>query len=426
MYKQIVILQFANVNLMTLGTQNENPNLPNNAIHEVDAIQNSGKFQAIAASFCNRLEIAIPQYLADVITEEVFKPTINQWLEGEIDTLGQLSKKLETAIEQWYQSDKAKEGLWAVSEEAYEQLQADLLKELAPIYHNYNISLPYEDLRSLVNFNHPEVTGKLDLSGLDPAGSIWGPDAISRLALTSSITGGIVGAISGSTAGALATFLIICIGVLVSMVIASPWLITWGSASIIAIFVATISGLIGAKKGSNTFGQQFIDSKLKQYINANIPQEKRSQIKLSSLVKFISKTRGFLQRYIAANMHGTLNTDVIANELYSKIRGQIGKAVAEVLQHKVGRHIALSKLDVRLIGLYHFLLLRVSLEDIRTFCFEIQIDYEEIDGEKKSVKLMTLLEYCAKREMTDVLIRGVISTRPDLSEIRHIWNSSRT
>lgn len=65
-----------------------------------------------------------------------------------------------------------------------------------------------------------------------------------------------------------------------------------------------------------------------------------------------------------------------------------------------------------------FLIENFSDDDIRDLCFDLEIDYEELEGENKSSKIRQLILYCENRGLIEKLERCVRENRDD-SQIHH-------
>lgn len=75
-------------------------------------------------------------------------------------------------------------------------------------------------------------------------------------------------------------------------------------------------------------------------------------------------------------------------------------------------------LPVELTDANRFLLFNVlttyyDLQDIRTLVFWLEISYDELAGEAKQAKVVSLLEYCFKHRMLKKLFEHVRMERPD-------------
>lgn len=57
---------------------------------------------------------------------------------------------------------------------------------------------------------------------------------------------------------------------------------------------------------------------------------------------------------------------------------------------------------------------RLDETDIRTICFDVNLDFENLSGQNKSEKVIALLRHFEQRQQLDFLLRAVKSMRPDL------------
>lgn len=57
---------------------------------------------------------------------------------------------------------------------------------------------------------------------------------------------------------------------------------------------------------------------------------------------------------------------------------------------------------------------RLDETDIRTLCFDVDLDFENLSGQNKREKVVALLRHFEQRQQLDFLLRAVKSMRPDL------------
>lgn len=57
---------------------------------------------------------------------------------------------------------------------------------------------------------------------------------------------------------------------------------------------------------------------------------------------------------------------------------------------------------------------RLEVLEIKALCFDLHIDYENLTGNTKGEKVMSLLEYCERRDKVEELLRHAVESRPDL------------
>ncbi len=58
-------------------------------------------------------------------------------------------------------------------------------------------------------------------------------------------------------------------------------------------------------------------------------------------------------------------------------------------------------------GLHHFLEAHYDLEELRTLCFELGVDYDSLTGEGKSAKARELITYCERHDVLDKLVTAM-------------------
>ncbi len=68
-----------------------------------------------------------------------------------------------------------------------------------------------------------------------------------------------------------------------------------------------------------------------------------------------------------------------------------------------------------LTGLQKLICGRFNMEEIRTLCFDLALDFDDLGGEK-SLKTYQLLIYCCRRGMLEQLTQLIIQERPDLKD----------
>ena len=59
---------------------------------------------------------------------------------------------------------------------------------------------------------------------------------------------------------------------------------------------------------------------------------------------------------------------------------------------------------------------RFDAEELRTLCFDLDVDYDSLRGEGKAGKARELVAYLARQDRLDELIAAVQRARPDLAE----------
>ena len=57
---------------------------------------------------------------------------------------------------------------------------------------------------------------------------------------------------------------------------------------------------------------------------------------------------------------------------------------------------------------------RLDVTDIRTLCFDVDLEFENLSGQNKQEKVIDLLAHFERRQQLDYLLRAVKSMRPDL------------
>lgn len=72
----------------------------------------------------------------------------------------------------------------------------------------------------------------------------------------------------------------------------------------------------------------------------------------------------------------------------------------------------------------------LNLEEFRTLCYDLSIDYDELPGESKTAKCRELIAYLQRRDQLDTLIAHLETSRTDLQEelaaIKSLPVSART
>lgn len=68
----------------------------------------------------------------------------------------------------------------------------------------------------------------------------------------------------------------------------------------------------------------------------------------------------------------------------------------------------------QLVGLRQALEDRLSDDDLRTLCFDLGVDYEDLPGQRKSIKIQELLMYFVRRKGISDLIEVGRQQRPDI------------
>jgi hypothetical protein len=68
----------------------------------------------------------------------------------------------------------------------------------------------------------------------------------------------------------------------------------------------------------------------------------------------------------------------------------------------------------RLTQLRTLLVERFNLEELRTLCFDLGVEYENLPGEGKSAKARELVAHLARRGRTQELVRLIVELRPDV------------
>lgn len=63
-----------------------------------------------------------------------------------------------------------------------------------------------------------------------------------------------------------------------------------------------------------------------------------------------------------------------------------------------------------------------SLEDIRTLCFDLGVDFDSLPGEGKDGKARELVIYCRNRAMIDTLVENARRARPQLEWLQTVGN----
>ncbi|MCP4362457.1 MAG: hypothetical protein GY796_31000 [Chloroflexi bacterium] len=65
--------------------------------------------------------------------------------------------------------------------------------------------------------------------------------------------------------------------------------------------------------------------------------------------------------------------------------------------------------------LHKFLIEYFSLGELRTMCFELSIPYEDLGGDGKSAKALSLVQYAQRRGQYDTVVSHVQAQRPTIS-----------
>ena len=67
-----------------------------------------------------------------------------------------------------------------------------------------------------------------------------------------------------------------------------------------------------------------------------------------------------------------------------------------------------------------------NISEIKTLCFDLHIDYENLEGATKSAKVLSLVRYCQKRKQIDELIALCERQRPHIFTVDSPGNSSQS
>lgn len=100
--------------------------------------------------------------------------------------------------------------------------------------------------------------------------------------------------------------------------------------------------------------------------------------------------------------------------------GGVGKStLALEIAHRclqVSMHTSIpDEVDSRLSQLHQILVDRFNLEELRTLCFELALDYEMLPGEGKGGKARELIAYLNRRNRLEELAETIRQARPDIS-----------
>lgn len=80
----------------------------------------------------------------------------------------------------------------------------------------------------------------------------------------------------------------------------------------------------------------------------------------------------------------------------------------------------LSKASLNDNPLLNALLEGFDLEELRTLCFDLQIDFDSLRGEGKEGKARELILYCHRRSQLDRLVEKMVAERPHLAHLANI------
>jgi len=69
------------------------------------------------------------------------------------------------------------------------------------------------------------------------------------------------------------------------------------------------------------------------------------------------------------------------------------------------------------VDLHSLLAKYLDLEDLRTLCFCLGVDFDSLRGEGKAAKARELVIYCQSRDRLSELARGIRRMRPDIKEL---------
>ena len=70
-----------------------------------------------------------------------------------------------------------------------------------------------------------------------------------------------------------------------------------------------------------------------------------------------------------------------------------------------------------IVRLRELLIARLNLDELRTLCFDIGLDYDSLEGGTKDSKIRELLSHVERRSKLAFLIERVKGQRPDLTAV---------
>lgn len=60
---------------------------------------------------------------------------------------------------------------------------------------------------------------------------------------------------------------------------------------------------------------------------------------------------------------------------------------------------------------------RLSLDDLRTLSFDLEVDFDNLSGESKEIKVINLITYFIQRHNVSELVKQVKNQRPDIEDL---------
>jgi hypothetical protein len=109
----------------------------------------------------------------------------------------------------------------------------------------------------------------------------------------------------------------------------------------------------------------------------------------------------------------------LANERYRTLLSpeQWDWLINTVRQANRTHHDPLKEVHMRSSSLREILEEHFDLGEIEELCFEMQIDFENLEGTSKKTKILSLLNYCQRHSRVNELRRLCIQLRPDLAQM---------
>ena len=158
-----------------------------------------------------------------------------------------------------------------------------------------------------------------------------------------------------------------------------------------------------------TFGFMLLSPKYFKHSFGNIPKVKRRLVLILGSFLIIISVLGILAGGSVSLTVDSENPSIL--QIVTLIIVILGATYFFIVFKKSENHTN----EIPDKGLLNILVSRFDLEELKDLCFDLKIDFDNLQGKAKKDKARELLNYCKRHNLIQELKEQVIKQRPDVT-----------
>jgi len=172
----------------------------------------------------------------------------------------------------------------------------------------------------------------------------------------------------------------------------------------------------GSFSSNQALAAIFVDSRISMFANS-LPESINIESRVDLLIHYLhNKFDDHGQSALFLFLHVLLDRISKQTSCYQKIsRLIIDFEKSSNINEVENASIQVEQLDFDKTQIFEILIKHFNEEELKTLCFYLKLDFDELPGDNLSGKARELIKYYSRRENLHILVKKINQIRPDIS-----------